>query len=179
MRQAPTNSNSLRTMPARSLSLLRPVFLALLLLAACESATAPAPAPAREGQITGTWSGERFKGSATATLYRDTLYLWGTSPGDHQGDREVHVSVAYNGAGEYRLAAGQAGMQYVFGGDAISATYTVAADGSATLVIEQAQDGTIFGRVSFAAVAEYGEQPAGSGARFTGRFRSVPVTVQP
>lgn len=164
------------TMPMPSLSRL-PVFLGLLLLAACESATGPAP---REGQIAGTWSGERFAGSASATLYRDTLYLGGTSPADGLEDRTVHVAAGvYRGPGEYRLTAGGGGVRYLVGGDGIWASYTIPENAPGLLIIEQAENGTISGRLSFEAAAGSGERPAGSRARFSGRFWSVPLAVQP
>jgi len=103
------------------------VALTGLLAASCHSSTEPnALAPA---SFKAQWQGRDWQGRASATLWRDTLFIFGvrevhevTSAGVYE--EAVRIRVPFQGVGHYALDSTAVEIQEIVGGDVVSVSYS-------------------------------------------------------
>lgn len=148
-------------------------------LVGCSDSTGP---DAEAGSIEATWAGQPWSGDAWAVMtLGDTLYVGGATP---RGAGPVaaggmRARVVFHGPDRYTLGAGDAGVDYLVGGDVLTARYVTPRANAGTLEVTEYGDGWIAGRVSFdaEAVPGYSSTPVGAAARFQGTFRAQVRTL--
>lgn len=161
--------------PYRSRPLLfAAIAVAIAGIAACDP-TGPSPAATFEG----IWADQRWTGDARASGSPDaTLFIDGTSPvnAGSMPLTQVTIVVTLDGPGTYELGPDDARFTYLVGGDVITASYTLGAAQSGTVVIETISATEVTGSVTFTAASRYEHSPVGDIARFEGTFRA-PISM--
>jgi len=141
-------------------------------LTGCSDGTGP---DAQSQGMEATWAGQRWSGDAYATLVQgDTLYLGAATPRNagSVAQGSMRTRVVFHGPDTYPLGAGDAVLEYLVGGDALTGSYVSSRANAGTLQVTEYGNGWIAGRVSFEATSTYGSAPVGQSAHFQGSFRA-------
>lgn len=149
-----------------------------VLVLACALAGCSESTGLDEGEtgIEATWAGKRWSGDAGATLaHRDTLYVYGSTP-RNAGQlplQMLRARVVFRGPGSYALGPGDAELDYLVGGDVVSAWYVTTRTNAGTLQVTEYAEGWVAGTLSFEGEASRSPYtPEGARARFEGAFRA-------
>lgn len=149
-----------------------------VLVLACALAGCSESTGLDEGEtgIEATWAGKRWSGDAGATLaHGDTLYLYGSTPRNagQLPAQGVRFRVVFRGPGSYSLGRGDAELDYLVGGDVVSAQYVTTRANAGTMQVTEYANGWLAGTVSFdAELGPSSYAPVGTRARFEGAFRA-------
>lgn len=131
--------------------------------------------PGEDPGFRAVWAGKSWRGDASASVWKDSLYVVGATP-PNAGSLPaayVWIRVPTQGPGDYPLGPGDAEMVYLTGGDVRTAAYAVTRANAGTLTLREEAGGRVAGTVRFEASAVMERAPVGPTARFEGSFRAT------